>query len=86
MENRPPRNLRVKWVPSHMEEEHVRAGIILREHREGNQEADKLATKGMEMHKVSNVLEEEVKHQDELAQGLLTMLLDITKSVHEKAP
>eukprot|EP00972_Heterocapsa_arctica_P104878 15456898-Heterocapsa_arctica.AAC.1 len=63
-----------------MEEEHVRAGIILREHREGNQEADKLAYKGVEMHKVSKFLEDEVTHQDELVQGLLTMLLDIMKS------
>eukprot|EP00972_Heterocapsa_arctica_P095046 14018434-Heterocapsa_arctica.AAC.1 len=40
-----PRTLRVKWVPSHIKEEHVRAGIILEEYRVGNEEADKLATK-----------------------------------------
>eukprot|EP00972_Heterocapsa_arctica_P060444 8913619-Heterocapsa_arctica.AAC.1 len=38
------------------------------------------------MHKVSKELEEEVKQQDELVQGLLTMILDIMKSVHEQAP
>eukprot|EP00972_Heterocapsa_arctica_P011736 1718429-Heterocapsa_arctica.AAC.1 len=37
------------------------------------------------MHKVSKELEEEVKKQDELAQGLLTMLLNIMKNVHEQA-
>eukprot|EP00972_Heterocapsa_arctica_P002830 417166-Heterocapsa_arctica.AAC.1 len=45
MEQKPPRTLRVKWVPSHMKEEHVRAGIISEEHRVGNEEADKLATR-----------------------------------------
>eukprot|EP00972_Heterocapsa_arctica_P100992 14885993-Heterocapsa_arctica.AAC.1 len=86
MEGRPPRTIRVKWVPSHMKEEHVRAGIISREHLAGNQEADKLATKGIEMHKVSEHFVEEVVKQDELVHGLLTMLLDIMKNVHEKAP
>jgi hypothetical protein len=86
MEDRPPRTIRVKWVPSHMKGEHVRAGIISREHREGNQEADKLTTKGLDMHKVSKELEEETTTQDELVQGLFTMLLDIMKSTHEKAP
>eukprot|EP00972_Heterocapsa_arctica_P027812 4090987-Heterocapsa_arctica.AAC.1 len=38
------------------------------------------------MHQVSKELEAEVKKQDELVQGLLTMLLDIMKSVHEQAP
>eukprot|EP00972_Heterocapsa_arctica_P042517 6266881-Heterocapsa_arctica.AAC.1 len=71
MEDRPPRTLRVKWVPSHMKEEHVRAGIISEEHRAGNEEADKLATKGVEMHQVTKAQEEEVKKQDELVQGLL---------------
>eukprot|EP00972_Heterocapsa_arctica_P004118 611559-Heterocapsa_arctica.AAC.1 len=50
MEGKAPRNLRVKWVPSHKDEEHVRAGIISEEHRAGNAEADKLATKGAELH------------------------------------
>eukprot|EP00972_Heterocapsa_arctica_P030215 4451008-Heterocapsa_arctica.AAC.1 len=59
MEVRPPRTLRVKWVPSHMKEEHVRAGIISEEHRVGNEEADKLATKGVELHKVSKSMVEE---------------------------
>eukprot|EP00972_Heterocapsa_arctica_P009113 1341264-Heterocapsa_arctica.AAC.1 len=56
---RPPRNLRVKWVPFHMKAEHVRAGIISEEHRADNEEADKLATKQMEMHKVTEAKEEE---------------------------
>eukprot|EP00972_Heterocapsa_arctica_P100439 14811602-Heterocapsa_arctica.AAC.1 len=46
MELKPPRTLRVKWVPSHMKEEHVQAAIISEEHRLGNEEADKLATRG----------------------------------------
>eukprot|EP00972_Heterocapsa_arctica_P097225 14344229-Heterocapsa_arctica.AAC.1 len=38
------------------------------------------------MHEVSKELVGEVQKQDELVQGLLTMLLDIMKSIHEKAP
>eukprot|EP00972_Heterocapsa_arctica_P022366 3290231-Heterocapsa_arctica.AAC.1 len=68
-----------------MEEEHIRAGIISREHRAGNQDADKLATKGVEMHKVSEKQVEEVVKQDELVQGLITMLLDIMNNVNENA-
>eukprot|EP00972_Heterocapsa_arctica_P087208 12859055-Heterocapsa_arctica.AAC.1 len=82
----PPEQLRVKWVPSHMEEVHVREGITSREHLEGNQEADKLATLGVEMHKVSDEQVEEVRKQDELVEGLLQMLLKIMKNVHEKTP
>eukprot|EP00972_Heterocapsa_arctica_P011101 1625278-Heterocapsa_arctica.AAC.1 len=41
MGNRPPRTLRIKWGPSRVKEEDVRAGTITREHMEGNQEADK---------------------------------------------
>eukprot|EP00972_Heterocapsa_arctica_P089076 13136203-Heterocapsa_arctica.AAC.1 len=59
MEQKPPRMLRVKWVPSHMKEEHVRAGIISEEHRLGNEEAVKLATRGIELHKVPQALVEE---------------------------
>eukprot|EP00972_Heterocapsa_arctica_P065367 9649324-Heterocapsa_arctica.AAC.1 len=56
MERKPPRTLRVKWVPSHMKEEQVRAGIISEEHRVGNEEADNLATRGIELHKVPQAL------------------------------
>eukprot|EP00972_Heterocapsa_arctica_P070928 10478794-Heterocapsa_arctica.AAC.1 len=63
-----------------MEEVHVTEGIISREHREGNQEADKLATLGFAMHKVSDELVEEVKKQDELVEGLLQMLLNVMKN------
>eukprot|EP00972_Heterocapsa_arctica_P114398 16442242-Heterocapsa_arctica.AAC.1 len=38
------------------------------------------------MHKVTKAQEEEVKRQDELAQGLLAMLLDIMKNIQDKAP
>eukprot|EP00972_Heterocapsa_arctica_P048069 7089370-Heterocapsa_arctica.AAC.1 len=48
----PPRTLRVKWVPSHQKEVDILKGKIIREDRDGNEEADKLATKGVEMHKV----------------------------------
>eukprot|EP00972_Heterocapsa_arctica_P022195 3265061-Heterocapsa_arctica.AAC.1 len=69
-----------------MKEEHVRAGIISEEHRVGNEEEDKLATKGIELHKVSKASVEEANKQDELVQGLLTMMLNIMKSIQEKAP
>eukprot|EP00972_Heterocapsa_arctica_P090655 13376883-Heterocapsa_arctica.AAC.1 len=42
----PPRTLRVKWVPSHTKEEDIRKGTITKEDRDGNEEADKLATRG----------------------------------------
>eukprot|EP00972_Heterocapsa_arctica_P030267 4458062-Heterocapsa_arctica.AAC.1 len=38
------------------------------------------------MHKVSDELVEEVKKQDELVEGLLQMLLNVMKNVHEKTP
>eukprot|EP00972_Heterocapsa_arctica_P054492 8030181-Heterocapsa_arctica.AAC.1 len=60
----PHRRLRVKWVPSHMKEAYVLKGVITREDMTGNEEADKLATLGMEMHKVPKHLEEEVAKQD----------------------
>eukprot|EP00972_Heterocapsa_arctica_P108985 16049992-Heterocapsa_arctica.AAC.1 len=69
-----------------MKEEHVRAGIISEEHKVGNEEADKLATKGIELHKVPKALVEEVDKQDKLVHGLLTMMLNIMKSIQEKAP
>eukprot|EP00972_Heterocapsa_arctica_P028331 4166394-Heterocapsa_arctica.AAC.1 len=47
----PPRTLRVKWVPSHMKEVDIDKGTITREDRDGNEEADKLATLGVELHK-----------------------------------
>eukprot|EP00972_Heterocapsa_arctica_P006462 946370-Heterocapsa_arctica.AAC.1 len=53
MEGRAPRNLRVNWVPSHKDVEHVKVGIISQEHMEGNKEADKLATRGVKIHEVS---------------------------------
>eukprot|EP00972_Heterocapsa_arctica_P013962 2056891-Heterocapsa_arctica.AAC.1 len=59
MELKPPRTLRVKWVPSHMKEEHVKAGVISEEHRLGNEEADKLATRGVNLHKVPQALVDE---------------------------
>eukprot|EP00972_Heterocapsa_arctica_P005981 880424-Heterocapsa_arctica.AAC.1 len=50
-EGGPHRTLRVKWAPSHMKEVDVRKGVITRENLAGNEEADKLATLGVEMHK-----------------------------------
>eukprot|EP00972_Heterocapsa_arctica_P030800 4532902-Heterocapsa_arctica.AAC.1 len=55
-EQGPARNLRVKWVPSHMKEEDILKGTITREDQEGNEQADKLATLGVEMHKVPSHL------------------------------
>eukprot|EP00972_Heterocapsa_arctica_P068134 10061422-Heterocapsa_arctica.AAC.1 len=45
-EHGPPRTLRVKWVPSHMDEVAILKGTISREDKAGNGEADKLATRG----------------------------------------
>eukprot|EP00972_Heterocapsa_arctica_P006421 941547-Heterocapsa_arctica.AAC.1 len=67
----PPITLRVKWVPSHMKEVDIRKGTISREDRDGNDEADKLATLGVEMHKVPPHLDEAVDKQDALVEGLL---------------
>eukprot|EP00972_Heterocapsa_arctica_P039725 5854315-Heterocapsa_arctica.AAC.1 len=69
-----------------MKEEHVRAGISSEEHRLGNEEADKLATGGVELHKVPQAFVEEVDRQDKLVLWLLTMMLNIMKSIQEKAP
>eukprot|EP00972_Heterocapsa_arctica_P103449 15244810-Heterocapsa_arctica.AAC.1 len=52
----------------------------------GNEEADKLATLGMEMHKVPKHREEEVAKQDVLVEGLLQMMLKVMEHVHDKAP
>eukprot|EP00972_Heterocapsa_arctica_P091412 13486889-Heterocapsa_arctica.AAC.1 len=76
----PPRTLRVKWVPSHMKEVDIRKGVISREDRDGNEEADKLATLGVEMHKVPKHLEMEVDKQDALVEGLLQMLLNVMEN------
>eukprot|EP00972_Heterocapsa_arctica_P002691 398343-Heterocapsa_arctica.AAC.1 len=81
-----PRTLRVKWVPPHMKEVDIRNGVIRREDMEGNKEADKLATLGVEMHKVPEHLEEEVAKQDILVEGLLQMMLNVMENVHDKAP
>eukprot|EP00972_Heterocapsa_arctica_P069251 10232284-Heterocapsa_arctica.AAC.1 len=70
----PQRTLRVKWVPSHVKEADVLKGVITREDMAGNEEADKLATLGVEMHKVPTHLEEEVTKQDVLVEGLLQMM------------
>eukprot|EP00972_Heterocapsa_arctica_P018310 2704739-Heterocapsa_arctica.AAC.1 len=69
-----------------MKEEHVQAGIISEEHRRGNEEADKLATRGVELHKVPQARVDKVIRRDKLVQGLLTMMLNIMKSIQEKAP
>eukprot|EP00972_Heterocapsa_arctica_P010052 1476761-Heterocapsa_arctica.AAC.1 len=52
MEGRISRNIRVKWVPSHKDEQGVKDGIITQEGMEGNREADKLAPQGVGMHEV----------------------------------
>ena len=82
----PARNLRVKWVPSHMKEVDIRKGTITREDRDGNEEADKLATLGVEMHKVPPHLDAAVDQQDALVEGLLRMMLNVMEHVHDKAP
>eukprot|EP00972_Heterocapsa_arctica_P075257 11102247-Heterocapsa_arctica.AAC.1 len=53
---------------------------------EGNREADKLATKGMELHMVPGYQVAKAQAQDRLVEDLLTMLLSVMESVHDKAP
>eukprot|EP00972_Heterocapsa_arctica_P035466 5219581-Heterocapsa_arctica.AAC.1 len=69
-----------------MKDVDILKGVISREDRDGNEEADKLATLGDEMHKVPKHLEAEVNKQDELVEGLLQMLLKVMENVHDKAP
>eukprot|EP00972_Heterocapsa_arctica_P082469 12152567-Heterocapsa_arctica.AAC.1 len=52
---------------------------------DGNEEADKLATLGVEMHEVPKNLEKEVAKQDILVEGILRMMLNIMENVHDKA-
>eukprot|EP00972_Heterocapsa_arctica_P082914 12218498-Heterocapsa_arctica.AAC.1 len=82
----PPRTLRVKWVPSHMKEVDIRKGTISREDRDGNEEADKLATLGVAMPKVPLHLDQAIDKQDDLVEGLLRMMLEVMGNVHDKAP
>eukprot|EP00972_Heterocapsa_arctica_P099010 14610821-Heterocapsa_arctica.AAC.1 len=63
-----------------MTEVDIEAGVITREDRDGNEEADKLATLGVEMHKVPEYLE------DVLVENLLKMMLGIMENVQDKAP
>eukprot|EP00972_Heterocapsa_arctica_P050666 7449528-Heterocapsa_arctica.AAC.1 len=79
MEGRTSANIRVKWVPSHKDEQGVRDGIISQEHMKGNREADKLATRGVNMHLVPEARVKEVHAQDELVRDLLTMKLEVMK-------
>eukprot|EP00972_Heterocapsa_arctica_P008743 1283364-Heterocapsa_arctica.AAC.1 len=53
---------------------------------EGNREADKLATKGVELHMVPAHQVAMVQAQDKLVEELCTMLLSVMKGVHDKAP
>eukprot|EP00972_Heterocapsa_arctica_P032737 4821313-Heterocapsa_arctica.AAC.1 len=63
-----------------MKEVDNRNGVITREDMAedmaGNEEADKLAMLGVEMHKVPVHLEKEVAKQDALVEGLLQMMLN----------
>eukprot|EP00972_Heterocapsa_arctica_P082921 12219818-Heterocapsa_arctica.AAC.1 len=67
MEGRTSKDIRVKWVPSHKKEQGMKDGIISQEDMEGNREVDKLASQGVEMHKVSLHQVERVQAQDKLA-------------------
>eukprot|EP00972_Heterocapsa_arctica_P014920 2196692-Heterocapsa_arctica.AAC.1 len=69
-----------------MEEVDILKGTISREDKAGNGEADNLATRGVELHKVPEHLEEEVARQDALVEGLLKMKLKVMENVHDKAP
>eukprot|EP00972_Heterocapsa_arctica_P007470 1090158-Heterocapsa_arctica.AAC.1 len=86
MKGRTSSSIQVKWAPSHKDEEGVKAGLISQEHMEGNKEADKLATLGVNLHIVPEALVQEVQAQYLMVKGLLTMFLDIMKDVQDKAP
>eukprot|EP00972_Heterocapsa_arctica_P028275 4157971-Heterocapsa_arctica.AAC.1 len=64
----PPRTLRVKWVPSHMKEEDIRKGTITKEDRDGHEEADKLAMRRVEMHKVPMHIAQAMDKQDAMVE------------------
>eukprot|EP00972_Heterocapsa_arctica_P067673 9990463-Heterocapsa_arctica.AAC.1 len=68
-----------------MKEVDIRKGTITREDKDGN-EADKLATLGVEMHKVPLHPAQEVDKQDAIVEELLRMMLDVMGNVHDKAP
>eukprot|EP00972_Heterocapsa_arctica_P067642 9986624-Heterocapsa_arctica.AAC.1 len=53
---------------------------------EGNEEADKLATLGVNLHEVPPHLAKAVDRQDALVEDLLRMMLSIMDHVHDKAP
>eukprot|EP00972_Heterocapsa_arctica_P081390 11997162-Heterocapsa_arctica.AAC.1 len=63
---------RVRWVPSHKEEQRVLDGLIAQEDMEGNREADRLATKGMELHKIQEYQVAMAQAQDRMVEELLT--------------
>eukprot|EP00972_Heterocapsa_arctica_P014890 2192732-Heterocapsa_arctica.AAC.3 len=69
-----------------MKEVDIQKGTITREDMHGNEEADKRATLGVEMHKVPPHLDVAVDQQDALVKKLLTMMLSIMERVHDKAP
>eukprot|EP00972_Heterocapsa_arctica_P063464 9365544-Heterocapsa_arctica.AAC.1 len=62
-------------VPSHEEEQAVLDGVITQEDMEGNREADKLATKGGELHMVPEHQVAKVLAQYKVVEDLLTMML-----------
>eukprot|EP00972_Heterocapsa_arctica_P037773 5561282-Heterocapsa_arctica.AAC.1 len=63
-----------------MDEADILKGTISREDKAGNEEADKLATRGVELHKVQKHLEEKVATQDALVEGLLQMMLKVMEN------
>ena len=73
-------------VPYHKDEVDNQRGTIAREDRKGNSEADKLAIRGGELHKVPKDQEEAVGSQDALVEGLLQRTLNVMGNVHDKAP
>eukprot|EP00972_Heterocapsa_arctica_P079086 11659841-Heterocapsa_arctica.AAC.1 len=60
-----------------MKEVDIQKGTITREDRDGNDEADKLATLGVKMHIVPPLLDAAVDQQDALVEGLLRMMLNV---------
>eukprot|EP00972_Heterocapsa_arctica_P082757 12194107-Heterocapsa_arctica.AAC.1 len=69
-----------------MKEVDIRKGTITKEDKDGNEEADKLATLGVEMHKVPARLDQLVDKQDVMVEELLRMMLGVMGNVHDKAP
>ena len=72
----------IKWIPSHTKEQHILDGIISREDRYMNEQADKLATAGAKLHTIDRRIIDRAKHRLKLAVELQKTACNI---LHERA-